>query len=90
MARQKERHDEFDRLEKAVRRLVDQSRRLRAENTGLRRDLDAREARIQELDESLIGANQLRQDAIKRIDELLSQIDHLDTQLAIQGESGSE
>ena len=34
------------------------------------------------LEEKLLEANQKRQDVAKRIDELVTQLDHLDAQLA--------
>ena len=37
--------------------------------------------RIRGLEEQLLEANQKRQDVAKRIDELISQLDHLDAQL---------
>jgi len=42
--------------------------------------------RIRTLDSDLIAANQRRQDAYKRIDELISHLDQLDAQLAETGE----
>jgi regulator of replication initiation timing len=86
----KERRDDFDRLEQVVHRLVEQTRHLRAENARLRRELGAQDEHVQHLDERLIEAHQLRQDAIKRIDDLLSQFDHLDASLAIQDGQGGD
>jgi len=42
--------------------------------------------RIRALDSDRIAANQRRQDAYKRIDELISHLDQLDAQLAEAGE----
>jgi hypothetical protein len=56
------------------------------ENTGLRTALAEGGQRIRALDSELIAANQRRQDAYKRIDELISHLDQLDTQLAEAGE----
>lgn len=57
-------------MEKLVARL----RALRTENAGLR-------ALLQERDERLRELNQRRQDAIKRIDDLVVQLDELDERL---------
>jgi hypothetical protein len=56
------------------------------ENAGLRTALAEGGQRIRDLDSELITANQRRQDAYKRIDELISHLDQLDTQLAEAGE----
>lgn len=90
VGRHKAPRDDFDRLEEVVRRLVDRVGHLRSENIRLKRDLAAREDEAQQMGDRLIEANQLRQDAIKRIDELLSQLDHLDTRLAIQDGGGGD
>jgi hypothetical protein len=42
--------------------------------------------RIRTLDSDLIAANQRRQDAYKRIDELIAHLDQLDAQLLEAGE----
>jgi hypothetical protein len=42
--------------------------------------------RIRALDSELIAANQRRQDAYKRIDELIAHLDQLDAQLREAGE----
>jgi hypothetical protein len=42
--------------------------------------------RIRTLDSKLIEANQRRQDAYKRIDELIAHLDQLDAQLLEAGE----
>jgi len=44
----------------------------------LRRELEHRSQRIRALDGKLLEANQKRQDVVKRIDELIAQIDQLD------------
>lgn len=53
-------------------------RHQRAENAGLRRELEHRGQRIRALDGKVLEANQKRQDVVKRIDELIAQIDQLD------------
>ncbi len=50
-------------------------------NRELRGALGERDARIRQLEEQLRGANQLRRDVGKRIDELIGQIDQLDAQM---------
>jgi len=47
----------------------------------MRRELIAREQRIRSLETQLLEANQRRQDTGKRIDELIAELDQLDTQL---------
>jgi septal ring factor EnvC (AmiA/AmiB activator) len=59
---------------------------LRKENAGLRAALADGGQRIRSLDSELIAANQRRQDAYKRIGELISHLDQLDAQLAEAGE----
>jgi septal ring factor EnvC (AmiA/AmiB activator) len=68
----------FERLEKVVAELAAAYRHQRAENATLRRELEQRGQRIRALDGKLLEANQKRQDVVKRIDELIAQIDHLD------------
>jgi len=75
-------HDDFGRLERAVEALAEAHRRLRGENAGLRRKVEEKARRIRTLEEKLLQANQKRQDVAKRIDELATQLDHLDAQLA--------
>ena len=69
------------RLERAVRALVAQHRRLGTENAAQRRAIEERDVRIRALEEQVLELNQRRQDVHKRIDDLISQIDHLDAQL---------
>ena len=78
--------DDFDRLEIAISELVDSHGQLREENADLRRDLEDGEHRIRTLDSELLAANQRRQDAFKRIDELISHLDQLDAQLSEMGD----
>ncbi len=75
-------HDDFGRLERAVEALAEAHRRLRSENAGLRRKVEEKARRNRTLEEKLLEANQRRQDVAKRIDELVTQLDHLDAQLA--------
>ena len=71
----------FDRLEAAVAALAKSHGHLRAENAKLRRELGDATRHVRTLDSQLIAANQRRQDASKRIDELIAHLDHLDSQL---------
>jgi septal ring factor EnvC (AmiA/AmiB activator) len=72
---------DFERLERAVTALVEFTRRQRDENGVLRRKLEERTRRIRHLEGQLLEANQLRQDVAKRIDELIVQITHLESEL---------
>ena len=72
----------FERLERAVTELVEQQRALRQENARLIRELGDRDHRIGVLEGQILELNQRRQDVGKRIDELISQIEHLDARLA--------
>jgi chromosome segregation ATPase len=63
-------HD-LDRLQRAVETLVKRYRALRAENARLL-------ATVEERDDRLRVLNQRRQDAVKRIDDLVAQIEELD------------
>ena len=60
-----------------VRSLVKKYRVLQGENASLRADLEGRDSRIRSLDDQILEMNQNRQDAAKRIDDLIAQIDHL-------------
>lgn len=73
--------DRFARLDRLVRSLVDRYERLLAETELLRGELGEREQRIRALDEKLLALNQGRQDAAKRLDDLVSRLDQLDAEL---------
>jgi septal ring factor EnvC (AmiA/AmiB activator) len=73
---------DWDRLERAVRSLVDQQESHRAEFQALRKQIAERDPRVRNLEAQLIDANHRRQDTGKRIDELIAQLDQLDAQLA--------
>jgi chromosome segregation ATPase len=64
-----------------VTKLVEEHRALRQENARLIRELGDRDHRISVLEGQILELNQRRQDVGKRIDELISQIEHLDTRL---------
>lgn len=61
-----------------MRSLVEKFRVLQAENAALRTELEGRDSRIRSLDDRILEMNQGRQDAAKRIDDLIAQIDQLD------------
>jgi len=61
--------------------LVERYRALADENGRLRRELEQREGRVRTLDDQLLEMNQRRQDATKRIDDLIAQIDQIDARL---------
>ena len=50
-------------------------------NGELVEEVRGRDQRIRALEEELLASNQCRQDVVKRIDELIAQIDQLDLQL---------
>jgi len=68
-------------LESAVAALAESHHRLQTENAKVRRELAEATRRSRALDGQLIAANQRRQDACKRIDELIAHLDQLDSQL---------
>jgi len=71
----------FDRLERVVEALAEAHHQVVEENSVLRRKVGEQSRRIRTLEGQLLDANQRRNDVSKRIDELISQIDHLDGQL---------
>lgn len=74
--------DDFAELEERVEALAKAHRLLRRENLGLRDALEARERRVRELEAEIRELNQRRQDAGKRLGELVHRIDQLDARLA--------
>ena len=72
---------ELDRLEDAVRGLVEERAALSRENVSMREELEA----MRGLQERLLAESLLRQDALKRIDDLVGLIDQLDPALAKGG-----
>ena len=72
---------DFNALEKRVRALVKKYGRAREENSTLRETLAKRDRAVRELEEQIRGLNQRRQDASKRLDELIGRIAQLDAQL---------
>jgi chromosome segregation ATPase len=74
---------DFERLERVVEDLAQAYQRQVAENAGLRRRLEEKARELRALEGQLLDANQKRQDVAKRVDELISQLDHLDGQLGV-------
>jgi DNA repair exonuclease SbcCD ATPase subunit len=74
------RPSELDRLEFAVQALIDRQNALGVENGELRSELEAHEKTLNGLEERLLAETQRRQDAVKRIDELVGLIEQLDPQ----------
>ena len=68
---------DFDlpRLQKAVRALLSEGQRLRAENAALRGDLDASVARVKELDTQVGALEERRGEARERLEGLISRVD---------------
>lgn len=69
---------DFARLEAAVTALAAVCGDQREANAQLRNELEEQRRRIRVLEGQLLEANQKRQDVAKRVDELISQLDHLD------------
>ena len=64
-----------------VRKLAKQHERAVRRNGQLVEEMERRDQRIRVLEEDLLASNQCRLDVVKRIDELIAQIDQLDLQL---------
>ena len=77
---------DFERLESVVAALLTSHQQLRAENAELHNALRDKEQHVRRLDEKLLAANQRRQDVGKHIDDLIAQIDQLDSQFESQEE----
>ena len=73
--------DGFERLERLVRDLVEKHMALSREHSTLRHTLSEREARLRSLDARVRELNQVRQDAVKRIDDLIAQLGSVEEQL---------
>ena len=71
----------FDRLESLVQALLKRFEALRAEHALTQQQLEDRDDRIRGLDERLLALGQGRQDAVKRIDDLVAEMDQLDAQI---------
>ena len=72
------RSSELDRLERAVRALIEERAKLRHENESMREELAASEG----LQDRLRAEASLRRNALARIDELVAWIERLDPSLS--------
>jgi FtsZ-binding cell division protein ZapB len=66
---------DFERLERAIAELLSAQRRLRGENEVLRQELSERDATVEGLDQEIVQLRQRRTDALKRLDDLIGQVD---------------
>lgn len=73
---------EWERLERAVVELASRHAALRQEQARLIEALGASERRVAELEAELREANQRRTDVAKRIDDLVGQLDQIETRFA--------
>ncbi len=64
-----------------MRKLAKQHERALRRNAQLVGEMERKDQRVRVLEEELLAANQCRLDVVKRIDELIAQIDQLDLQL---------
>ncbi len=73
--------ENFDRLDRLVRALLQRHQALQGELADLRARLEERDARVRTLEGKILESNQTRRDAGKRLDDLIAQLDHLDSKL---------
>lgn len=71
----------LERLEALVRALLQRFEALRRENSELRERVARSEARLRELDSEALASRQTRREAVKRIDELVAQIEQVEADL---------
>lgn len=76
---------DFGRLESAVRALVEEQSRLREENSFLLERLAAKEAESQRLEHELAETQGRRNDAMKRLSDLISRIDEMESRVVGAG-----
>jgi chromosome segregation ATPase len=69
---------DLDRLERAIRQVLAQQQRLVDENESLRRRLQGRDAEVERLESELAASRQRREQALKRVDALIAELDRLD------------
>lgn len=79
-AKADDRYD-FRRLERAVTALADALAESRGKVETLLHEREEHAQRIRNLEGELLAANQKRQDAGKRLEELIAQLDHLEGDL---------
>ncbi|MBW2420736.1 MAG: hypothetical protein JRH19_19495 [Deltaproteobacteria bacterium] len=68
-------------MERAVCALLDERSRLQSENDALRDQFEERDQRVGRVEEELRDLNQRRRDAMKRLDDVIAQLDALETEL---------
>lgn len=66
---------DFARLERVVNDLLADQGRLKSENELMRRELLERDRVIEELDQRVTLQDQRRTDALKRVDDLVAQVE---------------
>jgi regulator of replication initiation timing len=66
---------DFTRLERVVRMLMAEQRKLRSENELLRQELNERNLVVQQLDQQVTQQASRRTDALKRLDDLIAQVE---------------
>lgn len=69
---------DLDRLERAIRQVLAQQQQLADENEALRRALHTREADVERLEGELSASRERREQALKRVDALIAELDRLD------------
>lgn len=72
---------DYARLEQAIESLLEDHAKLRTQNRSLRATIGERETQVAKLEGHLLEAKQKRQDAIKRIDDLVSRLEQIDAAL---------
>lgn len=72
---------DYARLEQAIESLLEDHAKLRTQNRSLRATVGERETQVAKLEGHLLEAKQKRQDAIKRIDDLVSRLEQIDAAL---------
>ena len=70
---------DFARLERVVGELLGEQQKLRGENELLRQELVERDRMVQGLDQQVTLQEQRRTDALKRIDDLIAQVEGFST-----------
>lgn len=70
---------DFARLERVVNQLLEEQQKLRGQNESLRQKLVERNRVVQELDQQVTLQEQRRTDALKRIDDLIAQVEGFST-----------
>lgn len=66
---------DYERLERVVSELLTEHRKLRSENEELRRELIERDELMAGFDQRVTQQEQRRTDALKRVDDLIAQVE---------------